>query len=122
MEGRFISKDPIGFGGGINIYAYTRNNPINRKDPLGLCDKCPGGKWLGAAFRTFNFKCACKWLCVPPGNEIWSGSHTINMAVLPSTGGTVINTGPEPESGDSCLCSDPDGYGHSLPLGLEEHR
>ena len=36
MEGRFISKDPISFQGGINIYAYVDNNSINKIDPLGL--------------------------------------------------------------------------------------
>ncbi len=36
MEGRFVSKDPIGFDGGINLYAYGLNNPINKKDPSGL--------------------------------------------------------------------------------------
>ena len=36
MEGRFISKDPIEFGGGINQYAYVENNPMNWTDPSGL--------------------------------------------------------------------------------------
>ncbi len=38
MEGRFIQKDPIGFRGGINLYAYVKNNSVNRKDPKGLQD------------------------------------------------------------------------------------
>ena len=34
--GRFISEDPIGFGGGINQFAYVSNNPKNSKDPSGF--------------------------------------------------------------------------------------
>lgn len=36
MEGRFIQKDPIGISGGINLYSYAQNNPINYKDPSGM--------------------------------------------------------------------------------------
>jgi len=37
--GRFISRDPIGYEDGLNIYTYVGNNPINRLDPFGL-DAC----------------------------------------------------------------------------------
>ena len=59
--GRFISEDPIGFDGGsinlfsyvdsvgkplteTNLYLYTGNNPVNRKDPKGLNWH---GNWCG---------------------------------------------------------------------------
>lgn len=35
-EGRFVSKDPISYSGGINVFSYTENNPINFIDPDGL--------------------------------------------------------------------------------------
>ncbi len=35
--GRFISEDPLGFGGGeVNRYAYVGNGPVDLIDPLGL--------------------------------------------------------------------------------------
>ncbi len=34
--GRFISRDPIGLSGGINMYAYAADDPTNVVDPEGL--------------------------------------------------------------------------------------
>jgi RHS repeat-associated protein len=34
--GRFISEDPIGPSGGMNLYEYARGNPVSITDPLGL--------------------------------------------------------------------------------------
>ena len=33
---RWPNRDPIGEAGGINLYAYVGNGPVNRVDPLGL--------------------------------------------------------------------------------------
>lgn len=34
----FLNQDPIQENGGINLYGFVRNNPINLFDPLGLVD------------------------------------------------------------------------------------
>jgi RHS repeat-associated protein len=43
-NGRFFQTDPAGLGGGINIYAYAVNDPVNGWDPWGLRLICGGAE------------------------------------------------------------------------------
>ncbi|HET8700956.1 MAG TPA: RHS repeat-associated core domain-containing protein, partial [Nitrococcus sp.] len=44
--GRFLQTDPIGTTGGINLYAYVNDDPLNLTDPSGLLFKQMGrGAW-----------------------------------------------------------------------------
>lgn len=61
--GRWLNSDPIGFDGGLNLFTYVNQNPVNIMDPSGL--QPPGwensmaqgsrlgefGTWMGAAFN-----------------------------------------------------------------------
>jgi RHS repeat-associated protein len=77
QTGRFITPDPTGFRGGLNLYGYVMNDPVNLIDPSGLgpdqvdftrdwslstCLVCGsnGGRWArlhddGAAGRVKNW-------------------------------------------------------------------
>jgi len=60
VMGRFVTKDPIGFAGGVNLYAYVQNNPINRIDPTGLssndmsCKKDCNHSWADCYTNCLN--------------------------------------------------------------------
>jgi hypothetical protein len=43
MVGRWVSKDPSRFRGGINLYVYSWNDPVNFRDPRGRRPTGVGG-------------------------------------------------------------------------------
>ena len=43
--GRFLQPDPIGYDGGVNIYAYVGNSPLNFIDPFGKAGLAAAGEF-----------------------------------------------------------------------------
>jgi len=71
-----LSQDPIGLEGGINLYGYVGNNPINASDPLGLCP--------------FNASQATGWLLAGLGSGILGALVFAGaMLLLPATAALV---------------------------------
>jgi RHS repeat-associated protein len=44
--GRFLSGDPVGLRGGMNLYGYVLNRPTRFTDPMGLCAPAPCTGWF----------------------------------------------------------------------------
>jgi len=59
---RWLTKDPIGENGGLNLYGFVRNNPVENFDALGLkTTKAAGAKEIRGALP--KIKALCKKCC-----------------------------------------------------------
>jgi RHS repeat-associated protein len=81
--GRFFQTDPVGYGDGLNWYAYVGNDPINGIDPSGLsCDKPDAG--MGKKGQQIPEPCA------PPPPETVVFGQRINLFEAADRASSII--------------------------------
>ncbi len=84
--GRYISTDPIGLAGGVNIWGYGLQNPLRWIDPFGL-DATIWWNNAGGRSPVIDGPTNGNW-----GGGKWSGG----------VGGGGTGTAPALDSGDEC--------------------
>jgi RHS repeat-associated protein len=71
--GRFLTQDPIGVPGGVNLYAYVGSNPVNLVDPTGLQGSNSSNSG-GNNILNHWWNQAVKW-AKDPVNWVWTGTQ-----------------------------------------------
>jgi RHS repeat-associated protein len=97
--GRYVTPDPIGLEGGINLFVYAANNPITSSDPFGTQEyrqapECPKncGTWkIWYTAQGFP-NCTCVLRCVTDSGMILKRKNEIGIS------------GSRFGSGENCLC------------------
>lgn len=134
LAGRFLSEDPMKFGGGINFYAYASNSPMNLTDPSGLFS-IPQSEWNNLQPKPWDFRdiiifllqdkndCSC-WLTGGKASTKNDLIHIISLvpiqfhADVPRAGG---DTFPDPNSpirvnpNGPFYSDSPFAIGHTVP-------
>jgi RHS repeat-associated protein len=101
---RFVSQDPIGLAGGVNLYAYALGSPLVFYDPYGLCansfakrswNAIKGVAIIGAGFVPYLGDAMDVYDVAAPGSSAFERTvGGISLGVNAWTAGLAPNAGP----------------------------
>jgi len=128
---RFVSEDPIGLAGGLNLFAYVGNNPVNGRDPSGLdpCrdengNKVKQGTAQDCAVPLFPLDVTNTWTFGTPIDSGWStnyggrggGTSTMFLPRIPPSRGAAPRVRQHRASERERVCSFA-SYRHAAFIG-----
>jgi len=84
--GRFLNPDPIFIKGGLNLYAYTGNDPLNRMDPSGHASMDMFSSWSQGSNSNYLY------------------DHPYASTIMAAT--MIIGLGPEDPAADAAVAAE----------------
>lgn len=108
---RFASEDPIGIDGGINMYAFTGGDPVNYRDPSGLCGEGGyhegHGEYRYSHYHYYTAEWVAKYCGTGGGSASWdywqnfdngSGHLDVGSSMLYSAMREGVSTAGHPDT------------------------
>lgn len=92
--GRYISADPIGLQGGINLYGYANQNPVMFIDPMGLAWKVSGGFGATLGIYHASYSMSTEACCDENGKKHVRSIESICWGMRLGVSINAGNTGP----------------------------